>query len=1044
MHGLALGGRSPDDARMQRYLLSVGLSLATLAPPVTGQDAPAPQPGADVSKAGNEQVAEIIKNYEGRGTLADDTPPTPAKEAVKRFKMREGFEIELMASEPAVGQPLFLNWDSRGRLWVMQYLQYQFPAGLKIVEYDNHLRAQFDKVPKPPPHGTRGADKITVFEDTDGDGKFDTHKDVITGLNIATSVAIGHGGIWVSNPPYLLFYPDADGDDVPDADPEVRLAGFGIEDTHAVMSNLEWGPDGWLYGVNGSTTTGEVENPATGEKVAWQGQMVWRYHPDSREFEIYAEGGGNTFSLEIDAKGRVFSGTNNGSTRGMYYPQGSYGIKGWGKHGPLTTPYAFGYFQHMRHEGDKDRFPQAFCIYEGGWFSGVLEGKIIAPNSLHNRVWVSERLSDTSTYRTVDEENLVETDDRWFRPVFAGMGPDGCVYIADWYDTRLSHVRPVDDWHKESGRVYRIKPATDSQPGYEHGDIAKLSSEKKIALFSDLNRFVRRRAVLELGWSGDQSALPRLTELVGADKGQASLEALWALHLLGGLTEELAIEWLGHQDEHVRRWVVRLIGDRRQAGANLADTLSEMAAKEPEAQVRSQLAASAKRLPPEVAIPIIRNLLGRGEDATDLHLPLMNWWALEAHAEDARELIVRMVGDEATWKLPLFREEIATRLMRRYAMAGGAENFDTAAKLLAAAPDDDASKRLMTGLQLAFEGAPIPELPPALTKAMDDYAAKAGQNDLVLGIQRGDKEALKKALALVASNDSDPVERIELAKLFGTVGDETAVPTLLKLLSLDQQSTLKRVALQSLANYESDSIPTTILARYGSTLPAEHDVRGTADRVMAGRLAWARQFLEKIDLAHIKARDISPDVVQLLAQHKDPDINDAIARHWPDMAPRTSEQNLAEIARVKGILLGGDAAAGDPEAGRLHFQQRCAICHKLFEEGSTVAPDLTGYERQNLDFWLPGIIDPSLEIREGYGNYVATMKDGRVVIGMIAEQNPQVVTLRDAANQITTLPRADIQSLEASPVSLMPPGLLMGLDEKQLRDFFAYLQMEAK
>ncbi|MCB1232841.1 MAG: c-type cytochrome [Verrucomicrobiae bacterium] len=1018
--------------------LFVACSLASAQENQSGEV----QPGADLTKAGNDQVADIIKNYEGRGTLADDTPPTPPKEAVKRFRMREGFEIELMASEPEIGQPLFLTWDSRGRLWVMQYLQYQFPAGLKIVEYDNHLRAQFDKVPEPPPHGTKGADKIAVFEDTDGDGFFDSHREVITGLNIATSVAIGHGGIWVSNPPYLLYYPDADRDALPDGDPEVRLSGFGIEDTHAVMNNLTWGPDGWLYGSNGSTTTGKVENPATGETVAWQGQMVWRYHPDSREFEIYGEGGGNTFSLEIDSKGRVFSGTNNGDTRGMYYPQGSYGKKGWGKHGPLTNPYAFGYFEHMRHEGDKDRFAQAFCIYEGGLYAEHFDGEIIAPNSLQNRVWVSQRLPDTSTYRTVDEKNLVETDDRWFRPVFAGVGPDGCVYMADWYDTRLSHVRPVDDWHKESGRIYRIKPAG-TTPKYTHGDIAALSSEEKIALFSDPNRLVRRRALLELGWSGDQSVLPQLADLVNADKGQASLEALWALHLLGGLTEKLAIEWLGHQDEHVRRGVIRLIGDHRKAGPELADSLSELAAKEPQVQVRSQLAASAKRLPPEVAIPIVRNLLGRSEDAEDLHLPLMDWWALEAHAEDGREMVVRMVADPATWKLPLFREEIATRLMRRYAMAGGEANYDTCARLLAAAPDDDASKRLMTGLQLAFEGETIPELPPALTKAMDDYAEKFGQNDLVLGIQRGDKEALKKAIAVVGSNDSDPVERVELAKLFGGIGDPSVVPALLKVLGLDQNSTLKRVALQSLANYDDDSIPKTILARYGSTLPAEHDVRSTADRVMASRVAWAKQFLEKVDLAHIKARDVSPDVVQLLAQHKNPEINDAIARHWPELSPRTSEENLAEMARLRKILT-SDGKPGDPDAGRLIFQQRCAVCHKLFEEGNTVAPDLTGYERQNLDFWLPSIIDPSLEIREGFGNYVATMKDGRVLIGMIADQNPQNVTLRDAANQTTTLPRADMVSLEASPISLMPPGLLTGLDDKQLRDFFSYLQLNAK
>ncbi|MEZ5431194.1 MAG: hypothetical protein R3F31_08455 [Verrucomicrobiales bacterium] len=141
----------------------------------------------------------------------------------------------------------------------------------------------------------------------------------------------------------------------PMAIPRSGLRGFGLEDTHSVVSSLQFGPDGWLYGATGSTTTGTVSSAVTKE-VHWQGQNIWRYHPDTKVFEIYAEGGGNTFSLEIDSVGRVFSGTNGGGTRGMYYPQGSYGVKGWGKHGPLTNPYAFGYFEHMRHEGDNRRF----------------------------------------------------------------------------------------------------------------------------------------------------------------------------------------------------------------------------------------------------------------------------------------------------------------------------------------------------------------------------------------------------------------------------------------------------------------------------------------------------------------------------------------------------------------------------------------------------------------------------------------------------------------------------------------------------------------
>ena len=185
------------------------------------------------------------------------------------------------------------------------------------------------------------------------------------------------------NPPYLLFYPDANDDDVPDGDPQVMLSGFGLEDTHSVASSLRWGPDGWLYGANGSTTTGNVSSAVT-KNVNFQGQHIWRYHPKTKVFEIFAEGGGNTFSTEIDAQGRVFSGTN-GAQRGMHYDQGMSGVKGFGKHGPPLNPYAFGYFDHIETKSDGKRFNQAFCIYDGGLMP-ELAGHFVAANSLQNMV----------------------------------------------------------------------------------------------------------------------------------------------------------------------------------------------------------------------------------------------------------------------------------------------------------------------------------------------------------------------------------------------------------------------------------------------------------------------------------------------------------------------------------------------------------------------------------------------------------------------------------------------------------------------------------
>lgn len=986
--------------------------------------------------AGSDQALDVIRGFAGRGALADGSAPTPAEEAMKTFRLREGFALDLVATEPAVEQPLFLAWDAKGRLWTVLYRQYQFPAGLKIVEYDDHLRARFDKVPTPPPHGEKGEDIVRVFEDKDGDGLFESHKDVITGLNIATSVAVGAGGIWVANPPYLLFYPDADGDDIPDSDPVVKLSGFGIEDTHAVMNSLAWGPDGWLYGANGSTTTGEVVDPATGATVAWQGQMIWRFHPQSERFEIYAEGGGNTFSLEIDATGQVFSGTNGGKTRGMFYPQGSYGTKSWGKHGPLTNPYAFGYFEHMKHEGDERRFPQTFAIEEGGLFGEELAGRIVSANALHNLVWSSRLEPDGSTYRTVDEENPVESPDRWFRPVYAGLGPDGAIYLADWYDSRLSHVRPVDDWHKSSGRIYRLRPEGKA-PVYREGDLSRLPSAELIALFDHSNRLVRRRAVLELGWRGDRSVVDELVAKIDAGEGQASLEALWALNLLEGLTDDRAAKWLAHPQPEVRRWVVRLVGDRRTAPEALAGKLADLAASEKDVQVRVQLAASAKRLPPSAALAVIDGLTQHDGDLEDPHQPLIVWWALEAHAEADRAGIEAWLANPAVWARPLVRETLLERLMKRYAIAGGPENFASAAALLEKAPDEPARTKLIEALQSAFEGVTMPSLPESLSRALQDYSRSLGDSGLVLRLRSGEPGALDEARKAVLDPKLPTGVRTELIRQLAESGEKSVIDPLLKILSLNQEHALKRVALQTLARFEDESVAKGIIGRYGSTLPAEHGVRSTAERVLAGRLAWARLMMDQVDRAVIKARDLDADVVQLMMEHRDTELNGRIQSHWPGIAAGSGGIDLAaETARIKEALAGG---TGDETAGKVIFSTRCANCHQLFGEGLAIGPDLTGYERANLDFWIPSIVNPSLELREGYGNYVASMKDGRKVVGLMVEQSPRTVTLKDLAGQVSLLDRSGIETLEASPISLMPPGLLGGLSDKELRDFFAYL-----
>ncbi len=991
--------------------------------------------------AGNEAVKKIMETRPGRGVMRDDTPPTPPEEALKKFKTRSDVAIDLMAAEPVVEQPLYVSWDSKGRMWVTQYRQYQFPAGLKIISYDQHLRAKFDKVPLPPPRGEKGADKITVFEDTDGDGFFDKHEDVIAGLNIASAALHGMGRIWVLNPPYLLSYADADFDAKPDSDtPEVELSGFGLEDTHSVATNLQWGMDGWLYGANGSTTTGNVSSANT-KNVKWEGQCIWRYHPKKKTFEIYAEGGGNTFSLDFDSKGRLFSGTN-GATRGMHYEQGSYGIKGWGKHGPLTNPYAFGWFEHMQHQGDNKRFPQAFTVYEGGLLGSAYEGKIIAPNALHNLVYVSERIADGSTFRTKDEENLLSTPDRWFRPVWAGVGPDGGFYMADWYDTRLSHVSPIDDWHKTSGRIYRVRPAAGA-PKLKPFDLSKASGDELLGYLSHPNEWFRKQAVLEIGWRGKTDLIPQLANMMRDDKNPHVLEAIWAMDLIAqGVSGK---PWepdkfnqkrnlLQDQDPYVRRWCVKLIGERGDAG-DASGTLIDLATTEKNLEVRAQLLATAKRLPAPTALVLLR--AGNVEDPSG-HLALLAWWALESKAEKDRNIVMAFLkADPGFLKTTLFRDNLAEKLAKRYALAGGEENFQSCADLLALTNDDALRGKFIAGIASAFEGAEMPKLPESLTKALNDYMAKQSGGDLTLALRSGSADALKSALKLLEDKKASSTARIATAKTLAELGKQEAVMPMVNILKATNPPGLKRGILQAAAKFDDKRIPEALLLGWEAQIAGDKALREDALRVLAGRKEWAQILVSFVNEWKVPTKHFTVDIVRQLSLHKDPEIDAAIDKHWKGLlATGPTPEKKKEAERIKAVLKTG---LGNADKGKIQFMARCFICHKLFGEGGQIGPELTGYDRSNADFWLDNLFMPSMEIREGFGAYIVKTKGGQILTGLMDAQDAKGIVIKDMANNKTALKQTDIESMTASPISLMPEGLTTGMSDADLKDFFAYL-----
>ncbi len=492
----------------------------------------------------------------------------PPDESLKKLHAHADFIVEQLLAEPLVAQPTHLSFDERGRLWVAQSRQYPYPAGLKMLSRDKYYRAHYDKVPPPPPHHDRGRDIISIHEDTDGDGHFDRHKVFLDGLNMANAALPGRGGVWVMHTPYLLFYPDADGDDVPDGPPVVHLAGFGLEDTHSVANGLVWGMDGWLYGAQGSTTSSRVTRPSLDPPdapgVHFEGCMVWRYHPETRAYEIFAEGSGNTFGLEIDAEGRLYSGHNGSETRGWHYVQGGYYLKQGvdpGKFGPPRNPYAFGELPVMRSTNSIQRFSHFFAVGEGTALPSGFVGKLFALDPVHSVVLAVERRARGAGFETSDFGPVLSSDDSGFRPVFIVNAPDGSLFIADFYEHYIAHGQHYQSQiDPTTGRVYRLR-GKNAKLERDY-NLARKTTAQLIELLNPPNKWHRHTAVRLLGERRDMSAKQPLRKLLTDGAGHASLCALWALHQAGWLDEATTLAALKHPHAPVRAWAIRLAGDR--------------------------------------------------------------------------------------------------------------------------------------------------------------------------------------------------------------------------------------------------------------------------------------------------------------------------------------------------------------------------------------------------------------------------------------------------------------------------------------------------
>lgn len=491
-------------------------------------------------------------------------PPLSPEEALAKMTVPQGFRVELVASEPELVNPVAMAFDERGRIWVTESFEY------------------------PRREAGPGRDRIKILEDTDQDGKVDSVKIFAEGLNIPSGIAIGHGGVWVANAPDILFMQDTDGDDKADKT-EVVVTGFGRFDTHELPNSLTWGPDGALYGLNGVFNPCKVES--AGKTYEFTCAM-FRIDPETRAFSLFCEGTSNPWGIAWDPKGEAFisacvidhlwhlTETGYYHRQGGPYPEHTWKIESIVDHSHQMAAYCgITYF-------DSEAYPAEF------------RDRLIMGNIHGNCLNVDRLEKNGSTYRGLGEEDFLSGNDVWFMPVVQKVGPDGCLYVLDWYDRyhcyQDANADPegIDRGH---GRLYRVVHEATGRPAA----IVQADAPPQVLVnqLGDANVYLRETAQRLLAESKCAGVVDALQAIVldSESPHKHRMHALWAL--AGGkvVTADFAQKLLQCEDDSIRAWGVRIVGEQLNSQADLANRVAELA-KDASADVQLQVAIAAAKL----------------------------------------------------------------------------------------------------------------------------------------------------------------------------------------------------------------------------------------------------------------------------------------------------------------------------------------------------------------------------------------------------------------------------------------------------------------
>ena len=955
-------------------------------------------------------------------------------EAVKAIKLPDGFRATLFASEPDVNQPVGFAIDDRGRLWVAEAWTY----------------------PVRQPEG-QGKDRILIFEDTDGDGRADKRTVFIEGLNLVSGIELGFGGVWVGAAPYLMFIPDRDGDDKPDGPPEILLDGWAYQDTHETLNAFNWGPDGWLYGCHGVFTHSRVGKPGTpDEKRTPLNAAIWRYHPTRHVFEIFAEGTSNPWGVDFDDRGQALA-TACVIPHLYHIIQGGRYQRQVGQHfNPHTYDDIKTCADHVHwlgaqpHAGnnksDTAGGGHAHCgamIYLGDSFPPQYRNTIFMGNIHGNRINNDKLEPQGSGVVGKHAPDFLLMNDKWSRPINLKYGPDGSVYVIDWYDKQACHHTNPDIWDRTNGRIYKIayENSTPRQSGVRAAppriDLARMSDDELIELQLHANDwYVRhaRRVLQERAGKVEPPTLRRLTEIL-REHGDPTrrLRAIWALHACGKLTERVALERLAQdRDPHVRAWLVQLMCENGPPSDAALQRFATLADADASPVVRLYLASALQRIDLPRRWPILFALAKRSEDVNDHNLPLMIWYAAEpAVAADVEQGLA--MARQA--RIPVLRRFI----VRRVASLGLSDNaaaLNGLAALLADAKDESLQLDVLNGMADAFRGHSRVPAPPGWQDVHEKLSASKNadvrQRVQAISTTFGDERALDVLRRQILDGSARPADRLQAVESLVAARDPKLPPLLKKLLG---DATLRSSAVRGIAAFEDSDAAAALVSAYKDL---DAPTRTEALNTLASRAPFARLLKDAVESGAIPRDDLTAAVLRQLHSLGDETINSWIGSAL-GMVRRSPQEKLAEMQRWRDLLHPAALDSADPMRGRAVFARACMQCHTLFDVGGKTGPDLTGSDRANVNYILENVIDPSAVVGKQYLTTVVAMKDGRVLAGVAKAQDENAVTLQSETETLV-LPRPQIQRMKTTELSMMPEGLFAGFKEDEVRDLVAYLR----